>query len=58
MEGAGPSLSELQGKLEKIIEDPDQRKDFFEQCIAQLISEPVSDSYLGEATWEGEDETD
>ena len=42
MEGAVPSLSELQNELTSVIEDPDQRKDFFEQCIGQMIAEPVA----------------
>ena len=42
MQGAVPNLQHLQQELQSIIEDPNERKDFFEQTIAQLITEPVT----------------
>ena len=41
MQGVVPSLQHLQQELQDIIADPNERKDFFEQAIAQLITEPV-----------------
>ena len=44
MEGVVPSLTDLQQELHSVIEDPEERKTFFEKSIGFLITEPVSDA--------------